>query len=68
MSAYSGHAEMCAAIHANDDVDMLATLAGDMPELRAYPVSGDMLTVVKHADPHARRARRKRAAAERNSR
>ncbi|WP_024357810.1 hypothetical protein [Leucobacter chironomi] len=68
MSAYSAHAELCAAIHAHDDAEMLHDMAGEMPELLAYPISGDMLAVVQHCGPYERRARRKRAAIERAAR
>ncbi|WP_024357244.1 hypothetical protein [Leucobacter chironomi] len=66
--AYAAHAELCAAIHAHDDAEMLHDMAGEMPELLAYPISGDMLAVVQRATPYDRRARRKRAATERTAR
>lgn len=68
MSAYSAQAELTAAIHANDEVAMLQDLAGDWPDLLAYPVSADMLSIMQRGTLKARRARRKRAAAERNAR
>lgn len=66
--AYAAHAELCAAIHAHDDAEMLHYMAGDLTELLAYPISGDMLAVVQLGTPYDRRARRKRAAVERAAR
>lgn len=66
-SKYAAHSELCAAIHANEDVVMLVTMHEDRPDLNGYPISGDMLAVVKRSTPHARKRRRRIAAAERRA-
>ncbi|MFT4232276.1 MAG: hypothetical protein QM606_05810 [Leucobacter sp.] len=65
MSAYSAHADLCAAVHENEDVEMLVDMHEIFPDLCAYPISGDMLAVVRRGTRAAVQRRRKRATAER---
>ena len=62
---YAAHSELCSAIHANEDVEMLIDMHDDQPDLFAYPISGDMLAVLKRSTSYARKQRRKLAAIDR---
>lgn len=64
MSVHSGHAEMCAAIYARERADVMQDVCEIFPNT-TYPISGDMLAVVKHGSGYERRQRRRRASAER---
>lgn len=66
-TAYAAHAELCTAIHANEDVDMLTDMHEIFPHLNAYLISGDMFAVAKRGTPHQRKARRKKATEQRVS-
>lgn len=61
-TAYAAHAELCAAIHAREEVAMLVEMQQDRPDLLAYPVSGDMLAIVKRGSQTTRKRRRRLAA------
>lgn len=67
MSAYSARADLCTVVHANEDVEMLEDMHEIFPHLNEYPISGDMLAVVKRGTPWQRRRRRRQAAEERRS-
>ncbi len=64
-TAYAAHAELCTIIHGNEDVDMLTDMHEIFPRLNAYPISGDMIAVMKLGTPHQRKTRRKKAAEQR---
>ncbi|GAB2558719.1 hypothetical protein [Leucobacter ruminantium] len=70
MSAYAAHADLCAVIHAHEDPEMLVEMHAMLGRLGEYPVSGDMIALIRHgtrADVQHRRhadvQHRRRAAA-----
>lgn len=64
MSVQSAHAEMCAAVYIRERADVMRDVCEIFPNT-SYPVSGDMLAVVKRGSAYERRQRRRRASAER---
>lgn len=66
LTRYAAHAELTTAVHRTEDVEMLTEMHDADPELFAYPVSGDMLTVAARAGRGVTTRRRRRAAAVRS--
>lgn len=66
MSAYSAHAELCAVVHERDEAQMLVDVHEILPDITAYPISGDMLAEIRRGTRDEVARRRKRAATERN--
>ncbi|WP_449279634.1 hypothetical protein [Leucobacter sp. GX0328] len=61
MSASDVKAERCAAVYAREDLAMLVDMHEIFPHLNEYPISGDMLAVIRRGTRAQRRARRLRA-------